>query len=203
MRCNAEMGGLESKTWLESDSSRQFCDLWLAWPTLTKDLTWLWLAPSWLVTWLDLSHVTCQVIAVLLNILNNNNKKNIRWTLFYCARVLLTCNLATRPLPRNVTFLHESSEWSSAEMEGAPTNIPKIIHFGYKEYTTTQNKRGATCKICNVKITDLPSTTSNFIRHFRTAHKERWVTCCKPRWINVLDCHFATWLLTLVGVLVG
>ncbi len=37
----AEVGDSSHMTWLESDSSRKFKDLWLAWLNKENDLTWL------------------------------------------------------------------------------------------------------------------------------------------------------------------
>lgn len=68
--------------------------------------------------------------------------------------------------------VHAYSVGDGRKME-SPSTIPRIVQFGFKEYSTTLTKRGATCNICNIKITDTASTTSNFIRHFRTAHRER------------------------------
>nr|XP_046223416.1 uncharacterized protein LOC124046739 [Oncorhynchus gorbuscha] len=51
--------------------------------------------------------------------------------------------------------------------------IPKIIIFGYTDYTVVNKKRIATCKTCGKKITDGGATTSNFVRHLKL-HKERF-----------------------------
>ena len=54
----ADMGDLSHMTWLESDSSRKFEDLRLAWLTLIKDSTWLWLGLHDLRLDLDLRQMT-------------------------------------------------------------------------------------------------------------------------------------------------
>ncbi len=46
-----EVGDSSHVTWLESDSSRKFKDLWLAWLNKENDLTWLGLEIQWLETW--------------------------------------------------------------------------------------------------------------------------------------------------------
>lgn len=43
-RCAAEVWDSSHMTWLESDLNHKFEDLRLAWVTLIKDLTWLWLS---------------------------------------------------------------------------------------------------------------------------------------------------------------
>ena len=53
MQCLPETGDSSLVTWLESDLSRQIEDLWLAWSTVRKDLTWT--CYPWLETWLRLA----------------------------------------------------------------------------------------------------------------------------------------------------
>ena len=51
---------------------------------------------------------------------------------------------------------------------------PKMIKFGFKDYIVDdgKKKRTAVCKVCSSKISDTTTTTSNFIRHYKT-HKKR------------------------------
>ena len=54
----------------------------------------------------------------------------------------------------------------------AATALPKVVQFAYKNYHTDGKQRNAQCKICNSKIKDKEGTTSNFIRHLKTAHED-------------------------------
>ena len=61
---------------------------------------------------------------------------------------------------------------SATSSAATAASVPKIIKFGFKDYSTQQKKRFAVCNVCSAKISDTSSTTSNFIRHFRL-HKEK------------------------------
>ena len=67
--------------------------------------------------------------------------------------------------------LREQVIKGAAVMEAAR---PKIIQFGFKDYIVDDSKkrRTAVCKVCSSKISDTTTTTSNFIRHYKT-HKKR------------------------------
>ncbi|KAK5617930.1 hypothetical protein CRENBAI_024641 [Crenichthys baileyi] len=49
---------------------------------------------------------------------------------------------------------------------------PFVITFGYKNFTQAANKRAANCIICDIKIQNAGSTTTNFICHLKS-HPER------------------------------
>lgn len=53
---------------------------------------------------------------------------------------------------------------------------PRIVQFGFVDFQVDieKKKRKAACKECGAKITDTTTTTSNFIRHYKT-HKKRYV----------------------------
>jgi uncharacterized protein YqgV (UPF0045/DUF77 family) len=50
--------------------------------------------------------------------------------------------------------------------------IPEIVEFMYKDYNV-DSKRHATCTICDEKIDEVLTTTSNFTRHLRSKHSDR------------------------------
>lgn len=52
----------------------------------------------------------------------------------------------------------------------------KMLKFGFKYdiVDDSSNKRTAVFKICSSEISDITTTSSNFIHHYKT-HKERWV----------------------------
>ncbi|XP_056598289.1 zinc finger BED domain-containing protein 4-like [Triplophysa dalaica] len=55
------------------------------------------------------------------------------------------------------------------------SRAPQIVTFGYKDYELDREnkKRFARCRVCNTRISDTTTTTSNFIRHYKN-HKERY-----------------------------
>ncbi|KAG1925443.1 hypothetical protein F2P79_025533, partial [Pimephales promelas] len=46
--------------------------------------------------------------------------------------------------------------------------IPRVVAFGFKNFSKQDGKRIALCKTCNVKIADSQTTTSNFVRHLKS-----------------------------------
>ena len=51
--------------------------------------------------------------------------------------------------------------------------VPKVVQFAYKNFHSDGKRRNAQCKICDAKINDKEGTTSNFIRHLKTAHEAK------------------------------
>jgi len=53
--------------------------------------------------------------------------------------------------------------------------IPRVIKYGFKDYTTKNKLMSATCSFCREKsvITDKIGTTSNFIKHLQRIHPDQ------------------------------
>jgi hypothetical protein len=53
-----------------------------------------------------------------------------------------------------------------------PPKIPEIIEYLYKNYSVDKS-RHANCTICNEFVSDVLTTTYNFVRHMRLSHPDR------------------------------
>ena len=54
-------------------------------------------------------------------------------------------------------------------------SMASIVEFAYKDHKRTDGRREAECKICSKVISERGSTTSNFLRHVKSAHPKRLV----------------------------
>jgi len=63
-------------------------------------------------------------------------------------------------------------------MDDKNANYPRVIQFGYKDFTTKDRTVSAGCKFCREKtvISDRVGTTSNFVKHLERKHPERCVS---------------------------
>ena len=50
--------------------------------------------------------------------------------------------------------------------------VPRVISYGFKNYSESVDKRTADCRFCKTKVTEVTRTTSNFVRHLKTHHEE-------------------------------
>ena len=83
----------------------------------------------------------------------------------------------------NAICANLATYWDTADQQ-RPTHeaaimevaSPKIIKFGFKDSVVDDGseKRTVVYKVCNSKISDMTTTTSNFIHHCKT-HKERYM----------------------------
>ncbi|XP_063954651.1 homogentisate 1,2-dioxygenase-like isoform X1 [Lytechinus pictus] len=54
------------------------------------------------------------------------------------------------------------------------SKIPQVIDLNFYNYTCTFQRRTAVCIVCDKGVSDDPHCTSNYIRHLKCHHKERY-----------------------------
>ncbi|MGH0157863.1 UNVERIFIED_CONTAM: hypothetical protein FKN15_034421 [Acipenser sinensis] len=67
-------------------------------------------------------------------------------------------------------------------MESITLKVPAVVEFSFKDYTIDQekNKQAASCLHCKAKMCKKLGTSSNFTRHLKTKHPDRF-QCYKAR----------------------
>ncbi|MGH0158030.1 UNVERIFIED_CONTAM: hypothetical protein FKN15_035541 [Acipenser sinensis] len=67
-------------------------------------------------------------------------------------------------------------------MESITLKVPAVVEFSFKDYTIDQekNKQAASCLHCKAKMCKKLGTSSNFTRHLKTKHPDRF-KCYKAR----------------------
>jgi hypothetical protein len=61
----------------------------------------------------------------------------------------------------------DSNSFTSTDASCSSSLLPKVISYGYKDFREGGDKRQASCKFCQAKISDVSGTTSNFVRHLK------------------------------------